>query len=110
MKDEEKFFNKRSNMYAYSVLGLLLFVRIAVIWQRKSIGYIFGYQGEGIKLGDPKFELLSFYPEMDSYYGILSGLAYTLPYSICGLSVGMMKGGFNRKNLMSLIIILAGLT
>jgi hypothetical protein len=47
---------------------------------------------------------------MDAYYGILSGLAYTLPYSICGLAVGMLKGGFNRKNLLSTIIILAGIS
>lgn len=63
-----------------------------------------------MKLGDPKFEILSAYPEMDKYYGVLSGMAYSLPMSVCGLALGMLKGGFNRKFLMSAALMMAGAT
>ena len=47
---------------------------------------------------------------MEKYYGMLSGLAYTVPYSICGLGVGLLQGGFNRKRLLAFTMVLAGLT
>lgn len=47
---------------------------------------------------------------MEKYYGLLSGMAYTVPYSICGLGVGLLQGGFNRKRLLAFTMILAGLT
>ena len=102
------FYDKRSDAYAWSVLALLLVVRITIIWQRKSFNFIYGFQGEGLKLGDPVFEILSAYPNMDKYYGVLSGLAYSVPMSVCGLALGMLKGGFNRVFLMSAALMLAG--
>lgn len=44
---QDKFYSKRSNFYAWTVLGVLLLLRIAVIWQRKSLNYIYGFQGDG---------------------------------------------------------------
>lgn len=87
-----------------------MLIRITIIWQRKSFNFIYGFQGEGAKLGDPAFEILSAYPNMDKYYGVLSGMAYSVPMSICGLALGMLKGGFNRVFLMSVALALAGAT
>jgi len=110
--DDEKtlFYNQRSDVYAWSVLALLLVVRITIIWQRKSFNFIYGFAGEGLKLGDPMYEILSAYPQMDKYYGVLSGMAYSVPMSVCGLALGMLKGGFNRTFLMSAALCMAGAT
>ena len=45
---------------------------------------------------------------MHKYYGWLAGLAYTVPYSIAGLVMGSLSGGVNRKNFMSLAIMISG--
>ena len=37
-------------------------------------------------------------------------MAYTVPYSLCGLGVGLLEGGFNRKRLLAFTMVLAGLT
>jgi len=37
------------------------------------------------------------FPELNSYYGMLSGLAYTLPHSILGLFAGTLSTHYFRK-------------
>lgn len=54
------------------------------------------------------YEISASYPQMHKYYGWLAGLAYTVPYSIAGLVMGSFSGGVNRKNFMSLAIIISG--
>ena len=61
-------------------------------------------------MGDPTFEILTSYPNMDKYYGLLSGMAYSVPMSIGGLALGMLKGGFNRKLLLSGVVMTAGVS
>ena len=34
-------------------------------------------------------------------------MAYTLPFSICTLAFGMLKGGFNRKRFLSTVMLVA---
>lgn len=60
--------------------------------------------------GNPFYEISSAFPTMENYYGLLSGMAYTLPFSICGLSVAMLDGGFNRKKLLTGVSMAAGVT
>ena len=88
--EEEKFYNNRSDIYAWSVLSLLLLLRIAFMWQRKSFNYIYGYKGDGPHAGDPFYEILAAYPTMDQYYGTLAGLAFTVPDSLAGLCLTLL--------------------
>ena len=85
-------------------------MRIMFIWQRKSFNYVYGFKGDHDQMNNPKYEILSSYPEMDKYYGVMAGLAYTLPDSIFGLMLGLMADGFNRKNLLVGVTFLAGAT
>jgi MFS family permease len=80
------------------------------MWQRKSFNYIYGFAGDGIQQGNPKYEILSSYPNMEIYYGTLAGVAYTIPESVAGLSLGFLKPGYNRKILLCSMIALAGTT
>ena len=47
---------------------------------------------------------------MDQYYGILSGAAYTLPFSFGGIVLGLMKTGYNRKTMLAGVVALGGLS
>lgn len=60
--------------------------------------------------GNPFYEISTAYPTMEKYYGLLSGMAYTLPFSICSLSIAMLDGGFNRKKLLTGLSVAAGIT
>jgi hypothetical protein len=74
-------------------LFMILIIRIVNEWQQKSLGYFYGFQGAGELAGNPKYELSTAFPQMDSYYGFLSGFAYTVPYSIFGLFAGVLTRG-----------------
>lgn len=80
------------------------------MWQRKSLNYIYGFSGDGFQLGNPKYEILSSYPNLEMYYGTLAGVAYTVPESVFGLALGFLKPGYNRKILLCSMIALAGMT
>lgn len=49
------------------------------------------------------------FPILNSYYGMLSGLAYTLPHSILGLFAGSLSTHVFRKQIMAAIAILISL-
>ena len=100
----------KAGIYAWVVLSFLVLMRIAMNWQRKSLSYIYGFQGSGAQLGDPTFEILKSYPQMENYYGILSGAAYTLPFSFGGIALGLMPTGYNRKTMLAGVVALGGLS
>jgi MFS family permease len=55
--------------------------------------------------GDVKFEIASAYPQLHDTYGLLVGLAFTVPYSIAGLYAGNMTKTGNRKQMMIFTIL-----
>ena len=85
---------------SFMALTIITIIRIATQWQQKSIGYFYGFQGTGELAGSPKYEISTAYPELDTYYGLLVGLAYTLPYSISGLYAGSLTRTYNRRAMM----------
>jgi len=58
----------------------------------------------GDQLGNPIYEITASYPELPQYYGVLVGMAYTVPYSICGLLSGSLTKEGNRKLLLAGVI------
>ena len=47
---------------------------------------------------------------MDQYYGVLSGIAYTLPFSFGGIILGLLRGNYNRKTLLAGTVALGGIS
>lgn len=74
----------------YAALFAILLIRVATDWQQKSLGYFYGFQGVGLQAADPKYEMSVSFPQLDAYYGFLSGIAYNLPYSVFGLFAGYL--------------------
>lgn len=44
---------------------MMFMMRLALNWQKKSISYFYGFQGDGQFRGDPKYEILQSYPAME---------------------------------------------
>jgi hypothetical protein len=61
------------------------------------LGYIFGFKGDGIKAGNPDFEMRTFFPELLDNYSLLSGPAFSVSYSVAGIFMGLMVDKVNRK-------------
>jgi len=81
-----------------------------VQWQRKSLNYAYGYTGLGAQAGDPMYEIRTMWPELNQYYGLLTGLIYTVPYSFFGLVAGKISDSVNRKAFLALVVLLASAT
>ena len=109
-REQKQLSEQRTGIYPWIVLGMLFMMRIGMNWQRKSLSYIYGYKGLGMQAGSPTFEIGQVYPQLDQSYGILQGMAYTIPFSLCGIVLGMMGSGYNRKSLLSSVVIVGGLT
>lgn len=96
-------------VYAYLVLAIIFLVRVVVNWQGKSLGYFFGFSGQGVLAGDPIFEIGKAYPKLGKYYGLLVGPAHTIPTAIFGLIAGGLTQTGNRKMmLLGVLTILSG--
>lgn len=96
--------SKYDKKYSYMVLAIITLVSIATQWQQKSIGYFYGFSGVGEMKGNPKFEISSAYPQMDTYYGLLVGLCYSVPYALSGLYAGSLTKSGNRKLMMVAVV------
>jgi len=61
--------------------------------------------------GNPMYELTTAYPEVLKYYGLLSGSAFTLSYSVMGIFAGRISDNVtSRKNLLALACIVMSAT
>ena len=90
-------------MYAWFVISLILVMAINNQWQRYMIAYAKGFVGEGDKKGDPKYEISAAYPDLNVWYGVLSGLAFTASYSVAGLFAGVISDMVNRKVFIGIV-------
>ena len=68
------------------MLAIIVLCRISNQQQRQMIGYAYGFKG--LIPGDPFFEISAAYPQLEVYYGLLSGAAFTLAHSIASLFAG----------------------
>ena len=46
---------------------------------------------------------------MELYYGVLTGLAYSIPFSLSPMFLSALKGGYNRTVLLCFVVGLASL-
>lgn len=80
-------------------------------WQRKSISYIYGFHGTGSQIGNSLFEIDKSYPEIHKYYGILSGLLYTVPFSFGGLILNFFnEKKFDETKILCAAVAIAGIS
>ena len=74
------------------------------------MSYSFGFSvGDDIP-GREFYEISTFYPQMENYYGILTGLAYTVPYMITGLVMGAVTSRVNRVKAYAASLVLGGVS
>jgi hypothetical protein len=51
---------------------------------------VYGFKGTGEIMGNPFFEITSAYPEIVKFYGLLSGPAFCISFSLCGIAWGIL--------------------
>ena len=102
----------RKNKYALFVVLFVLMIRMTHQWQRKSLTYAFGFaMPDGFPMEERSiYEISASYPQLNKLYGVLAGLAYTLPYSISGLVMGSLTGVVNRKIVLGCAVMISGLS
>lgn len=59
---------------------------------------------------NPIYEIATAYPQLSVWFGLLTGLIYTLPYASFGLVAGQISDKVNRKFFLGLVVVLASLT
>ena len=47
---------------------------------------------------------------MELYYGVLTGLAYSIPFSLSPMFLGAFQGAYNRTRLLCIVVAIAGLS
>ena len=55
------------------------------------MNYAYGYKGLGEAAGNSFYEIATSYPQLDNWYGLLTGIIYTIPYSFFGLIAGKIS-------------------
>jgi len=50
---------------------------------------------------------MSSYPTMETYYSWIAGVCYVLPFSIGGMSLNLLKPGYNRTALLIVLLVFA---
>lgn len=78
--------------------------------QMQALGYIYGFVGQGANAGKAFYEIAVAYPKLNEYYGLLSGLAFSLSFSVCGIFAGIAVDKYNRVRLLSIMAILWSVT
>ena len=63
-----------------------------------------------MRAGLPFYEMAAFYPGLSSWYGFLSGMAFSLSFSVAGIFAGMAVGKYNRTKLLGISVMLWSLT
>ena len=95
--------------YSWVVLAILAATRICFQWQRSVFSYSYGYTGIDYQAQNKFYELSTAYPELSKYFGVLTGLAYTVPFALCGLIFGKITPKVNRKVMLAVNMVLCGL-
>ena len=71
---------------------------------------MFGFKGEGLMAGDPKYEIRTAFPDLFDNYGLLSGPAFSVSYAVSGIFIGIIVGKANRKTLLAVACLMWGVT
>ena len=89
---------------------MLICVRVSHGVTQSSLGYVFGFKGEGIQAGNPTYEIRTAFPELFDNYGLLSGPAFIISYAVSGIFIGIFVGKTNRKALLAAACLMWGMT
>ena len=74
-----------------------------------ALGYIYGYEGLGLKNNNPIYDIKAAYPNLIKYYGLISGFAFSLSFSIAGIFAGIAIDKGKRIRILSLAVFLHSL-
>ena len=72
---------------------------------QSCLGYVFGFKGEGLLAGDPKYEMRAAFPSLFKNYALLSGPAFGISYGVGGIFMGQLVDKFPRKYVLGVVCL-----
>lgn len=71
-------------------LIIITLIGLSNSWQNNLIGYTFGFRGQTpLTKGNPVFEIVSQFPSLEKYFGLVGGMAYLFPLAIFSIFAGV---------------------
>mmetsp|Transcript_7828 Transcript_7828/g.13124 ORF Transcript_7828/g.13124 Transcript_7828/m.13124 type:complete len:266 (+) Transcript_7828:444-1241(+) len=88
-------------------LAIIALTGISYNSQKYSLPYAFGYHSDDpLQMNNPFFQISVEYPELATYYPLLSGFAVLLPQAFVGIYTGVLTDKVNRVRLLAAATIL----
>ena len=72
------------------MLLLVMSIKVLTGVGRQSLGFIFGFKGDGLFAGDPKYSMSAAFPMMAKNFGLFSGPGYSITFGAGGLFIGQL--------------------
>lgn len=85
------------------MLCFLPIVRAAFITNKNSIGYAFGFVGEGVR-ASPDFMLTNAFPGLTPIFGIVASLMFSAAYSSSNIFMSALSTNWNKRIMLALAV------
>ena len=99
---EETIFMFQTPGMSWFYLFIVLMISICCQWQRFTLAYVKGFTGIGGLYESSHYSVLKEYPQLQEYYGLLSGVLFALPLSVCTIFMGLATDKVSRKWLLGI--------
>ena len=86
------------------MLAFLPIVRATYVFNKNSIGFCFGYQGEGAQ-ATAQFMMREAFPGLAPIYGIVASLMFTIAYSTSNIFMSALSTNWNKRIMLATAII-----
>lgn len=96
---------KQPGLYAFFVLAAVTAVRTCYVVNKNSIGYAYGFQGDGFKANNPTFMLQAAYPQLQPIYGLVASLMFSAAYSTSNIFVSSLSKNWNKRVMLAVGVI-----
>jgi MFS family permease len=91
-------------------LGLLFLIGSCLQQQQEAFGYLYGYVGSGVNMGNSHYEIASSFKNLTKYYGLLSGAGFSITFSVAGVFWGILSEKMSRKRIVGLSCLVWSMT
>ena len=95
-----------NNFQMYFLLLVMFFIKVSEMWQQQALGYFYGYQVPADATKEASFySMVSSYPDLESFYGFLSGPIFSIAFASASLYWGRAADKGNRSTMLALAAI-----
>lgn len=86
------------------MLAFLPIVRATYVVNKNSLGYCFGYQGEGAQ-ATAQFMMRKAFPDLAPVFGIVASLMFSIAYSSSNIFMSALSTDWNKRIMLAVALI-----